>query len=68
MGLLLTTDSEDEFVKELCELWLTIHEGDHFPETEAKRPFIFDIKRKLAGKYTLAERQALAALAIQMIE
>ena len=59
MGLLLTTTGEEEFLKRACELWLQVHEGDHFPKTEMMRADVASIKRKLAGDYTTAEREAI---------
>ncbi len=68
MALLLTTESEDELLQEMVELWLQIHEGDHFPETEGKRADLASIRRKLSGKYTKAEREALGVAALGLLE
>ncbi|WP_240233630.1 hypothetical protein [Devosia lacusdianchii] len=68
MTLLLTTDSEAEFVIEMTELWLHTHQGDHFPATEAKRANLADIRRKLAGKYTKDERQEIGQTALDLMD
>jgi hypothetical protein len=68
MGLLLTTDSEDKFVREALDLWLQIHEGDHLPKTEGHRADLANIKRKLAGKYTKVEKEALGVAALGLLD
>jgi hypothetical protein len=68
MVLLLTTASEDEFLKRACELWFQVHEGDNFPETESMRSDVAGIRRKLAGEYTKAEREAIGAAAFELLD
>jgi hypothetical protein len=68
MGLLLTTAAEEEFLTRACDLWLQVHEEDHFPETQKMRADVANVRRKLAGKYTTAERDMIQAAVLQGLD
>ena len=64
--LLLLTDDEGRFVERAIEAWSAVYAGD--VEFEAHRVDRFNIKRKLAGKYTEEEREEIGAAALEMMD
>lgn len=63
--LLLLNDDEARFLEQAIEAWTTVYKGDG--EFEARRADKWNVKRKLEGKYTDAERHELGTVALGMM-
>lgn len=63
--LLLLNDDESRFLEQAIEAWSTVYAGD--AEFEARRVDRFNVKRKLEGKYTEAEREEIGTVALGMM-
>lgn len=58
-------DDETVFLEQAIEAWSAVCAGDS--DIEARRADRFNVKRKLAGKYTDAEREEVGSIALSMI-
>ena len=65
--LLLLTDKEAEFIDRAIEAWTAVYAGDR-QDFERNKPARFDVKRKLAGKYTKAEIEEVGQVALSMMD
>lgn len=63
--LLLLSDDEARFVEQAIEAWTAVYAGDG--EFELHRVDRFNVKRKLEGKYTDAEREEVGVIALGMM-
>lgn len=63
--LLLLTDDEAVFIEKAIEAWTAVYKGDS--DFEERRSDRFNVRRKLAGKYTDAERHELGTVALDMM-
>lgn len=64
--LLLLSEDEARFVEQAIEAWTAVYAGDG--EFELHRVDRFNVKRKLEGKYTDAEREQIAQAALRLID
>ena len=63
--LLLLTDEEDLFLRQAIEAWSAVYAGDS--DLEEHRGSRWNVMRKLAGKYTEAERHEVGTAALGMM-
>lgn len=66
--LILVDDDAGKFIGEAIDLWRRLHEGDHSEPAYARRGARLDIRRHIEGKYTKAEIEEIAAIALELLE
>ncbi|MET3899656.1 hypothetical protein ABIB57_003618 [Devosia sp. UYZn731] len=66
--LILVYEDEADFLKEAIETWHTLNRGNLSDEAYAKRGARFNLIRHLDGKYTEAERQEIARVALGLLD